>query len=87
MRMFLERREVALRFLIGRGAEGRPGRHQAPAAIEQVRTVVRCDRLVAEGVGQSHLGDLGWDARALSRPIAEARPKSVRCRVALAHPP
>jgi len=76
-----------LRLLFGHGAEGRPGCHQSPAALEQVGAVIGGDRLVAHGVRQRHFGNLGREVGALSRPIAEARPKSVRRHIAPAHPP
>src|SRR6516165_6810955 len=67
-----------LGLLLGHGAEGRPGCHQSPAAPKQVGAVVRGRRLIAESVGERHLGNLGRNVSALCGPIAEARPKSVR---------
>jgi hypothetical protein len=59
--------------LFGHRAEGRPGCHQSPAALEKVGAVIGGDHLVAHGVRQRHFGNLGREVRALSHPVAETR--------------
>src|SRR5262245_39698011 len=76
-----------LRLLFGHGAEGRPRCHQSPAALKQVGAIVGGDGSVAHGVRQRHLRYFGRKIRALSRPIAKARPKSVCRHIAPTHPP
>jgi len=68
-----------------RSAEPRPRVHQLSALLEQVAAPVCRLDLVADGVREGHLGHFVWEARALSRPIPEARPETVDCQIAPAH--
>src|SRR5262249_48833789 len=79
MRMFLERRDVALRFLIGRGAESRPRLHQPAPLLEQVGPAIGCFGPVLDRVSERGLDDFAGERRALGCPVAEAGAKAVNC--------
>ena len=68
----MQRRDVVLRLLFSRGAEGRPRLHESAPLVEQVTASIGGLDLAADGVRQRHFGNLARKVRSLGRPIAEA---------------
>jgi hypothetical protein len=64
----------------------RPRLSELPPLLEQVTSTVRGFDLVADGVCQRHLADLGRKVRLFGTPIGKGRSEPVRSEIAAAHP-
>src|SRR6266404_1897719 len=66
-------------------AELRPSLGERAALLEQVAAAIGGFDLVADGVSERHLGDLGRETRTLGRPVAEGASEAMHRELALAH--
>jgi hypothetical protein len=69
----------------GRFAEPRPGVHELASFVEQIASAIGALDRISDSMRERHLGDLRWEASALSAPIAKAGTKTVRCHITTVH--